>query len=529
MTWRPANDLVQPVRKGAGRKMLRVSLRFRLVAGLVVLMMCGLTIFGVITYELYSSSQYAQLNGELQSSVIGVSQALFQKAGVPWDHRPHNGQGQGDGPAANQDYPGEVVTGGPQPADGGNGPMVTPGVFGELLSSSGKVLSSIDQSDHPKISSSLLAGKTTKPKLVTTSSVSGSAGWLVSMGPLSNGHRVIVAIATTNVVNSLRRLILIEASGAAGLLIILSAGAMLVLRRGLSPLERMANTAGEIAAGHLEKRVQFEDQKSEVGQLATAFNTMLDEIQGAFGERERTEKRLRQFLADASHELRTPLTSIQGFAELFRLGASDPRIDKATIIRRIEEESSRMRSLVEDLLLLARLDQVRPTATAPVDLSVLTADACSDAIAIAPDRKVTLRAPEPLIVAGDEAHLRQALANLVSNALRYSPPGSPLEVSAERRGGTAVMEVRDHGPGLEPETLAHAFDRFWQKDSARTGTGAGLGLAIVAGIVAEHGGTISAANASDGGALFTIHLARSEDGADGGPSLSGGDEIGDAL
>ena len=484
----------------------RVSLRFRLVAGLVVLMMSGLTIFGVITYELYSRSQYRQLNGELQDSVMGVSQALFQEAGVPWDHTPHGNQANGRQPPGHRNYPGEAVPGAPAPDDADDGPMVIPGVYGELLSSSGKVKAWIDQPDPPEIAKSLLAATTTKPKVVTTGSASGGTGWLTSIGPLSDGYRVIVAVPTTNVVNSLNRLVLIEVSGAAALLIILSAGAMLVLRRGLSPLERMADTAGQIAAGHLEERVQVEDQKSEVGQLATAFNTMLDEIQGAFGERDRTEERLRQFLADASHELRTPLTSIQGFAELFRLGASDPRVDKATIARRIEEESARMKSLVEDLLLLARLDQVRPTETAPVDLAVLAADACSDAIAMAPERKVTLRAPEPLVVVGDEAHLRQAVANLVSNALRHSPHGSPLELSAERRDATAIMEVRDHGPGLEPDTLAHAFDRFWQKDAARTGAGAGLGLAIVAGIVTEHGGTVSAANAPGGGAAFRICL-----------------------
>jgi two-component system, OmpR family, sensor kinase len=480
-----------------------VSLRLRLVAGLVVLMVFGLTIFGLITYELYSNSQYGQLNGELHSSVIGVSHALAQEAGLSTGHGPAN-QSQGSGLPGQEGYPGQVVSGPPPGSD--DGPMVTPGVFGELLSSSGKVLSSIDTSEHPKISKSLLASVTKKPRVIQTGSATGSTVWLTYIGPLENGCRDVVAIPTTNVVKSLDRLVLIEVSGAAGLLIILSAGAMLVLRRGLSPLERMADTAGQIAAGHLEERVQLEDQKSEVGQLASAFNTMLDEIQGAFAQRDQTEERLRQFLADASHELRTPLTSIRGFAELFRLGANDPRVDKATIIRRIEDESARMKNLVEDLLLLARLDQVRPAQTAPVDLSVLAADACSDAIAMAPDRSVTLGAPEPLVVPGNEAHLRQALANLVSNALRYSPPASPLEVSVNRRDGSAVIEVRDHGPGLEPETLAHAFDRFWQKDSARTGTGAGLGLAIVAGIVSEHRGTISAANAPEGGALFTIRL-----------------------
>ena len=233
---------------------------------------------------------------------------------------------------------------------------------------------------------------------------------------------------------------------------------------------------------------------------------MLDEIEAAFREREATEQRLRQFLADASHELRTPLTSIQGFAELYRLGGDQEHVDQPTIFRRIEEESARMKGLVEDLLLLARLDQTRPLQQAPVDLAVLAADACSDAVASAPDRGVSLWAPDPVVVSGDADHLRQAIGNLVANALRHTPAGTPLEVAATLEGGAAVVRVRDHGPGLDDEALEHAFDRFWQADAARVGTGAGLGLSIVAGIAAEHGGTASVVNAPDGGAIFTLHL-----------------------
>jgi two-component system OmpR family sensor kinase len=165
-----------------------------------------------------------------------------------------------------------------------------------------------------------------------------------------------------------------------------------------------------------------------------------------------------------------------------------------------------MRDLVEDLLLLARLDQTREIERAPVDLAVLAADACSDAVAHAPDRPVTLDAPEPVVVAGDEAHLRQAVANLVTNATRHTPTGTAIEVGAHLEDGAAVVTVRDHGPGLDDEALGHVFDRFWQGDRARSGRGAGLGLSIVAGIAAEHAGTVGAANAPDGGAVFTLRL-----------------------
>ena len=166
-----------------------------------------------------------------------------------------------------------------------------------------------------------------------------------------------------------------------------------------------------------------------------------------------------------------------------------------------------MKTLVEDLLLLARLDQTRPVERTPVDLAVLAADACSDAVAAAPDRPVALDAPEPVVVLGDQDHLRQAIANLVTNALRHTPAGTPIEVSAGLvNGDGAVVAVRDHGRGLDEEALAHVFDRFWQADRARVGKGAGLGLAIVAGIAAEHGGEALAANVPDGGALFTLRL-----------------------
>jgi two-component system, OmpR family, sensor kinase len=292
---------------------------------------------------------------------------------------------------------------------------------------------------------------------------------------------------------------------AAVLLLLLSAGSWLILRRGLRPLERMAGSARSITAGDLSQRVS-EAGPTEVGELGLALNTMLDDIEDAFKQQEETERRLRQFLADASHELRTPLTSIQGFAELCRLSGDDARVDLPTILRRIEEESARMRVLVEDLLLLARLDQTREAERAPVDLAVLAADACSDAVAHAPDRPITLDAPHPVVVSGDEAHLRQAIANLVTNAVRHTAPGTRIEVAATLDGGAAVVQVRDHGTGLDAEALAHVFDRFWQADKARSGTGAGLGLAIVASIAGEHAGTITAANAPDGGAVFTLRL-----------------------
>ena len=300
---------------------------------------------------------------------------------------------------------------------------------------------------------------------------------------------------------------LIEVAVSLALLVILSVGSWLILRRGLHPLEQMATTAGAITAGDLTQRVSPSGGPTEVGQLGLALNTMLDDIEEAFHERDVTEQRLRQFLADASHELRTPITSIQGFAELFRVGADHAQVDLPTILRRIEEESARMRVLVEDLLLLARLDETREVEAEPVDLAVLAADACSDAVAADRDRPVTLDAPEPVVVRGDEAHLRQAIANLVSNALQ------PHAGRHRDRGAGPPRRRRGRGDRPRPRTgprPGRARPRLRPVLAGRHGPGRARAPAwawpIVAGIAAEHGGTVDAANAPDGGAVFTLRL-----------------------
>lgn len=490
-----------------------VSLRVRLVAGLVLLMAVGLGLFGVVTYGLYSHAQYKQVDDQLRGSVGLVSAELARRAGVPATElegsaprataTPPAGAGSGAGGAAGGVTP-PFASGG---NGGGHGPptIAPPGSYGELIGGSGRRLAEIQvdtSSSQPNLPSRFTG---TAARYISVGSSTGSGSWRVYVGPvLANGDRVVVAVPLTGVISSLHRLILIEVSGAAVLLVVLSTGAMLMLRRGLAPIERMADTAKDIAAGDLSQRVTPGLAGSEVGQLGRAFNSMLDEIETAFAEREATEVRLRQFLADASHELRTPLTSIRGFAELFRLGANHPQLDPATMVRRIEEESARMQGLVDDLLLLARLDRVRDAEPAPVDLSVLAADACSDAIAAAPARPVALTAPQPVVVMGDEAHLRQAIANLVTNALRHTPEGTPIEVGAGLDHGLAVVSVRDHGPGLDDEAQRHVFDRFWQRDPSRAGAGSGLGLSIVAGVAAQHGGSAGAANVPGGGAVFTV-------------------------
>jgi two-component system OmpR family sensor kinase len=277
----------------------------------------------------------------------------------------------------------------------------------------------------------------------------------------------------------------------------------------------MALTAGEIAAGDLSRRVERAGGRGEVGRLGEALNAMLHQIEEAFADRERaaaelqrSEERLRRFIADASHELRTPLTSIRGHAELFRRGAAADPEALAQAMRRIEGEAQRMGLLVDDLLLLARLDEGRPLDHAPVDLTAVATDAVTDARAVEPDRPFELDVDGPVTVQGDNARLHQLAANLLSNARTHTPSTTPVRVSVRREGDHAVLEVSDRGPGMDPAQAARVFERFYRADvsRARLSGGSGLGLSIVAAVAEAHGGAVAVDTAPGEGATFSVRL-----------------------
>jgi two-component system OmpR family sensor kinase len=323
---------------------------------------------------------------------------------------------------------------------------------------------------------------------------------------------VIYALPLEDVDEAIQRLLAIQAIAAAVILGVLGLVTFWVLRLGVRPVQQMTATAKAIGEGDLSQRIPESAPGTEAGELGVALNQMLGRIEESFDERSRSEDRLRQFVADASHELRTPVTTIRGYAELYRLGGLDdpPQLDEA--MRRTEQEATRMGRLVADLLDLARLDQGRPLQLAPVDLAVLAADGAADLRAVEPDRPVTVDAPEPIAVVGDEALLRQIVANLTTNARVHTPPGTPIElrVRADDDADEAVLEVVDHGPGMTPEVAARAFERFYRADPARarqTG-GSGLGLAIVAGTVAAHGGRIELDTAPGAGTTVRVVVPR---------------------
>ena len=321
------------------------------------------------------------------------------------------------------------------------------------------------------------------------------------------GELLVVALPLDDVNATLGQLLLLELVAGAAITIVILVATWFIVRGGLRPLNRMGRTA-RAAASDLSQRVEPATENTEVGRLGLAINAMLSQLEAAFTERAANEQRLRHFVSDASHELRTPLTSIGGYAELLRRNPTMTEHDVALATRRIEEESRRMGVLVDDLLLLARLDQGRPLERAPVDLAALVTDACADARAADPSRVVTARVAGPVTVVGDDMRLRQVLGNVVRNALVHTPPGTPLEVALDVEGGNAVIEVIDHGPGIPPEHAQRIFERFHRSDPGRSGDqgGSGLGLSITAAVVAAHGGSIRVGETAGGGATFRIEL-----------------------
>jgi two-component system OmpR family sensor kinase len=332
------------------------------------------------------------------------------------------------------------------------------------------------------------------------------------------GQPVVLGLSLGEVTRTTHRLILLESGVGLIVLVLIGAAGYLVVQRSLRPLVEVERTAEAIAAGDLAQRVPESDPRTEVGSLSQSFNLMLARIEEAFAERQASEQqarsseeRMRRFVGDASHELRTPLTSIRGFAELYRQGAllTTEEVDRAMV--RVEEEAARMGLLVEDLLMLARLDQQRPLERAPVDLLELAGDAVQDAQAVDPGRSVTLEAvasgPAP-IVQGDEQRLRQVFANLVSNALTHTPSTAPVTVRVSTSGRDATVEVIDRGPGIPAEDREKVFERFFRTDASRTrrSGGSGLGLSIVSALVTAHGGRIAVGETPGGGATFVVTL-----------------------
>jgi two-component system, OmpR family, sensor kinase len=472
----------------------RQPLRVKLVAALIGLLVLGLAVTGFAAWFVMRS----YLVGQVDQSLVGAPGALVQTIRPALDNLDELDESNCHGPGARSPYAFTVQN--------QSGTWTCP-----ATDDSSSLLP-----DFPTLTADQAHALAGRP--FTVGSVSGSGQWRVTADSGPFGTVVMVAQSLNPVQHTLGQLVLIEVIGGVGVVVLLGALGYALVRRSLRPLVEVEEAAEDIAAGDLSRRVPALDPATEVGRLSRSFNTMVDRIETAFRERQESEaeakaseERMRRFVADASHELRTPLTSIRGFAELYRQGAVMQPEDIGRVMRRIEDQATRMGLLVEDLLLLARLDQQRPLDLQPVDLLTIASEAVQDARALEPDRDVALvvaqDAPPPVVL-GDETRLRQVVGNLMSNALTHTPPGTPVRVSVATDGGFGRLDVADEGPGLSADDAAHVFERFYRADTSRTRTsgGTGLGLSIAAALVTAHAGALSVQTEPGRGATFTMRI-----------------------
>jgi two-component system OmpR family sensor kinase len=461
------------------------SLRARLIAVLLIVAAVGLLALAGITYTEQRSFLYDRVDDRASRAIPLMGHAL-------------TGEGPPDEPAGRGRPPPDV--------------NLPPGTYGELRDPSGNVTAGPEVFGYgeaplapPDLPENLPLGR----PVTVNGKRSDELHYRALAVPARDGSgTIVVAVPLSDTEAILNRLLVVEALVIGGVLLLLGAAGAWIVRLGLRPLDRMATTAGIIAGGDLSRRVSPATPRTEVGRLGIALNAMLDRLEDAFAKRQQSEDRLRRFLSDASHELRTPLAAIRGYAELHRMGAASDPADVEKAMRRIEDEAARMGVIVEDLLALARLDEQREPMRRPVDVAAIARDAVDDARATAPDRTFELRAESGAQVLADPHQLRQVLANLLRNAIVHTPAGTPVEITVARAGDDVRLDVRDHGPGLPTADAEALFDRFWRAEGGRERgkAGAGLGLAIVAGIVAAHHGRVHAADAPGGGARFTVLL-----------------------
>ena len=463
------------------------SLRTRLVAITTVLAAVGLIIAGIATYAALRSFLLDRVDRTLEASSSGVARALTR--------------------------------GGPARGPGGFGALgqagqLTPGLYVEVRDPQGTKLFGQtlappgEQARAPQLPASIDASDGPVQETVGAAGGGGS-GFRVRAQELPFNLGVLILAAPLEETDAtLDRLAMIEVLVAIAVLLSIAAAGTIAIRRGLRPLVRIEEDAAAIGAGDLSRRVEPDDESTEVGRLGHALNAMLGQIEGAFAERAASEERLRRFVSDASHELRTPVAAVRAYAELFDRGARDRPEDLERAMRGIQRETVRIGLLVDDLLLLARLDTGRPLQQEEVDLSVIARDAVDAAHVLEPDRPLTLDTPGPVPVTGDAQRLRQVVDNLLANVRSHTPPGTPARVGVEVENGHAVLRVADEGPGLDQASAERVFERFYRVDAsrARTGGGSGLGLAIVQAIVEAHGGAVTVTGEEGSGATFSVTL-----------------------
>jgi two-component system, OmpR family, sensor kinase len=460
-----------------------IPLRVGLVAATLVLVACGLLASGVAVTSILRHSLINRVDQTLLDASRGWAQAPRRMPSTPVE--------------------------GPNPA------RPPSNFYVRGIDPDGRIWMAVNDRDAEP---ALPDGNDVGPVPVTVGSIDHSdAQWRAMTVRGLRGELTTVAIDLSDVSSTVRALVWSQVGIGVAVLLVIGVAGFAVVHRSLRPLVEVEQTAAAIAGGELDRRIPQRDSRTEVGRLSLALNGMLSQIQRAVASSEASaehartsEDRMRRFITDASHELRTPLTTIRGFAELYRQGAAR---DVEMLMNRIESESRRMGLLVEDLLLLARLDAQRPLERHRVDLLALASDAVHDAQSIAPKRSITMEVfdgPGTPEVLGDEARLRQVMSNLVANAVQHTPETAGIAVRVGTKEDDAILEVCDEGPGMSRDDAHRVFERFYRADSsrARASGGTGLGLSIVDSLVFAHGGTVSVTTALGEGCRFTVHLPR---------------------
>lgn len=465
-----------------------MRLRTRLTLTVAVFTVLGLALGGAVINSILRERLVAQLDVQLSDATPMIANRL--------DLSPRPGPGPGN-------------------ADVGRGRMSFPqGTYAALRDADGQIVREIqfqfdpdERSSPPAIADSLLTEARRDGEVITTvPSQDGNFTYRIRLAETVAGT-LVIGVPLNGLDDTMALLTAVELGVGAGVILIVSALTYVAVRAETRPLDRMTSTAEAIAGGDFGRRIDPAPGDTEVSKLAAALDAMLARIDAALSARQAATERLREFVADASHELRTPLTSIRGYAEMFdraELSADD----LSSAMRRIQQEAARMSGLVDDLIILARLDEGPVMDRDSIALKPLLADAAKDVRAADPARDITERVDGAPVVTGDADQLRAAIANLWRNALVHTPPGTPVEIEAEVRGDTAVIRVIDHGPGIPADQRELVFERLWRADGSRVRDrgGAGLGLAITARIVQLHGGTIAAEPTEGGGATFRIEL-----------------------
>jgi two-component system, OmpR family, sensor kinase len=462
-----------------------LPLRIGLVAATLVLVTCGLVTSGVAVTSILRHSLISRIDSNLLEASRSWAQAPRRQSAPPYE--------------------------GPDP---GRPPSKS---YVRGIGSDGSTFTAInDRNAEPALPPDNDVGLNP----VTLPSVNGSDILWRAVSVRGPHGLTTVAVDLSDVQHTVRSLVWLQFGIGVAVLVVVGIVSFAVVQRSLRPLSEVEQTAAAIASGQLDRRVPERDPRTEVGRLSLALNGMLTQIQQAVASSESSaetargsEDRMRRFITDASHELRTPLTTIRGFAELYRQGAAR---DVAMLLSRIESEASRMGLLVDDLLLLARLDVQRPLEQNRLDLLALASDAVHDAQAIDPQRTITMEildGPGTPEVVGDEPRIRQVLSNLVVNALQHTPTSADVIVRVGTDGDDAVVEVADKGPGMSQEDASRVFERFYRTDSsrARASGGTGLGLSIADSLVHAHGGLVTVTTAPGDGCCFRVTLPRVSD------------------